>query len=76
MFKSEADVFRVIKEIKNNPTRFFANNNKGNALILKDLDSDKVGEIAVRKSDGQIVHTTKNDKSRRLEQLSNRQKKF
>lgn len=76
MFKSEADVFRVIKEIKNNPTRFFANNNKGNALILKDLDSDKVGEIAVRKSDGQIVHTTKNDKSRRLEQLSNRQKRI
>lgn len=76
MFKSEADVFRVIKEIKNNPTRFFANNNEGNALILKDLDSDKVGEIAVRKSDGQIVHTTKNDKSRRLEQLGNRQKRI
>ena len=76
MFKSEADVFRAIKEIKNNPTRFFANNNEGNALILKDLDSDKVGEIAVRKSDGQIVHTTKNDKSRRLEQLGNRQKRI
>ena len=76
MFKSEADVFRVIKEIKNNPTRFFANNNESNALILKDLDSDKVGEIAVRKSDGQIVHTTKNDKSRRLEQLGNRQKRI
>ena len=76
MFKSEADVFRVIKEIKNNPTRFFANNNDGNALILKDLDSDKVGEMAVRKSDGQIVHTTKNDKSRRLEQLGNRQKRI
>ena len=76
MFKSEADVFRVIKEIKNNPTRFFANNNEGNALILKDLDSDKVGEIAVRKFDGQIVHTTKNDKSRRLEQLGNRQKRI
>ena len=76
MFKSEADVFRVIKEIKDNPTRFFANNNDANALILKDLNSDKAGEIAVRKSDGQIVHTTKNDKSRRLEQLSNRQKRI
>lgn len=43
--------------------------------IKEELDQ-KVGEIAVRKSDGQIVHTTKNDKSRRLEQLSNRQKRI
>ena len=54
MFKSEADVFRVIKEIKDNPTHFFKNNIDKNALMVKHLDDKKVGEIGVRKSDGQI----------------------
>lgn len=41
MFKSEADVFRVIKEIKDNPTHFFKNNIDENALMVKHLDDKK-----------------------------------
>lgn len=76
MFKSEADVFRVIKEIKNNPTRFFKNNNSENALILKDLSETKTGEVGIHKTDGQIIHATTNDKEKRLNQLNKRQNKI
>ncbi|MFC2344556.1 hypothetical protein [Campylobacter sp.] len=73
MFKSEADVFRVIKEIKDNPTHFFKNNNDRNALLVKNLKVGKSGEIAVRKTDGQIVHTTINNE-KRLDRLQKRNK--
>ena len=76
MFKSEADVFRVIKEIKDNPTHFFKNNRDENALMLKHLDDKKVGEIGVRKSDGQIIHVTKNNKDKRIKELERRQDKL
>lgn len=76
MFKSEADVFRVIKEIKDNPTHFFKNNIDENALMVKHLDDKKVGEIGVRKSDGQIVHVTKNNKDKRIKELERRQDKL
>ena len=73
MFKSEADVFRVIKEIKDNPTHFFKNNNDRNALLVKNLKEGKSGEIAVRKKDGQIVHATINNE-KRLDRLQKRNK--
>ena len=34
MFRSEADVFRVIKEIKDNPTHFFKNYDDDVSLIV------------------------------------------
>ena len=73
MFKSEADVFHVIKEIKDNPTHFFKNNNDRNALLVKNLKEGKSGEIAVRKKDGQIVHATINNE-KRLDRLQKRNK--
>ena len=73
MFRSEADVFRVIKEIKDNPTHFFKNNNDRNALLVKNLKEGKSGEIAVRKTDGQIVHATINNE-KRLDRLQKRNK--
>lgn len=73
MFRSEADVFRVIKEIKDNPTHFFKNNNDRNALLVKNLKDGKSGEIAVRKTDGQIVHATVNNE-KRLDRLQKRNK--
>ena len=71
MFKSESDVFRLIREIKSNPNRFFANNNEHNALIGKDLENGKFGEIGVRKNDGEIIHATKNN-IKRLDRLKTR----
>lgn len=49
MFKNEADVFKVIKEIKDNPTHFFKNYDDEVALIAKPLKDDKVGNIAIKK---------------------------
>lgn len=72
MFRSEADVFRVIKEIKDNPTHFFKNDNERNALIAKELKSGKAGNIAIEKESGEIVHTNKTEK-RDLKRLSNKQ---
>ncbi|WP_038453536.1 hypothetical protein [Campylobacter iguaniorum] len=60
MFKSEADVFRVIKEIKDNPTHFFKNTNDEITLIGKKLQNGKDGNIGVVKDTGEIIHTNKN----------------
>ncbi|EIZ1637002.1 hypothetical protein MPL03_001508 [Campylobacter coli] len=43
MFKNEADVFKVIKEIKDNPTHFFKN----------------YDDIAIKKDSGKIIHINK-----------------
>lgn len=62
MFKSEADVFRVIKEIKENPTHFFKNNRDDAALIAKEFKDGKAGNIVIKKDDGEIVHVNKTRK--------------
>ncbi|QQF51773.1 hypothetical protein HHI31_02595 [Campylobacter fetus subsp. venerealis] len=72
MFKSEADVFRVIKEIKDNPTHFFKNYDDEVSLIGKQLDNeDKFANIGVVKDTGEIIHTNKN-KSKDLVRLQRR----
>ena len=63
MFRSEANVFRVIKEIKDNPTHFFKNNRDDAALIAKELKDEKAGNIVIKKDDGRIVHVNKTRKS-------------
>jgi hypothetical protein len=63
MFRSEADVFRVIKEIKDNPTHFFKNNRDDAALIAKELKDGKAGNIVIKKDDGRIVHVNKTRKN-------------
>ncbi|MGG7073205.1 DEAD/DEAH box helicase family protein [Campylobacter sp. 9BO] len=75
MFKSEADVFRVIKQIKDNPTHFFKNNNERNAIVGSELKNGKFGEVAVNKENGKVVHATQIQKDRRIKQLNTRQEK-
>ncbi|MBR8466178.1 hypothetical protein KDE13_07480 [Campylobacter sp. faydin G-140] len=75
MFKSEADVFRVIKEIKDNPTHFFKNNNERNALIGKELKNGKFGEVGINKESGQIIHTTQINKEKIIKELNKRQER-
>ncbi|EAJ3330790.1 hypothetical protein DD170_08995 [Campylobacter coli] len=72
MFKNEADVFKVIKEIKDNPTHFFKNYDEV-ALIAKPLKDDKVGNIAIKKDSGKIIHINKT-KGKDLERLNRRNK--
>lgn len=74
MFRSEADVFRVIKEIKDNPTHFFKNYDDDIALIGKKLNNNKDGNIGIVKNSGEIIHANKN-RSGDLDRLQRKQLK-
>ena len=74
MFKSESDVFKVIREIKNEPTHFLKNTRDDVALIAKRLGGGKVGNIGIKKDNGQIIHANKTDE-RDLTRLLRRNEK-
>jgi hypothetical protein len=59
IFEKPSDVFRLIKEIKENPTHFFTNNRLDYALIVKRLKNNKIGKLAVDKQSGEVKHVTK-----------------
>lgn len=66
--------FRVIKEIKDNPTHFFKNDRKDVALIGKKLNNSKDGNIGIMKNSGEIIRTNKN-RNGDLERLQRKQLK-
>ena len=59
MFKKPSDVFKLVKEIKNEPTHFFNNNRLDYALIVKRVGDNKIGKLAVDKESGEVKHATK-----------------
>ncbi|HEB9337058.1 TPA: hypothetical protein RZK48_000015 [Campylobacter coli] len=59
MFKKPSDVFKLIKEIKENPTFFYKNNRMDIALITKRLNDNKLGKLGVNKDTGEVRHITK-----------------
>ncbi len=59
MFKKPSDVFKLIKEIKENPTFFYKNNRMDIALIAKRLNDNKLGKLGVNKDTGEVRHITK-----------------
>lgn len=59
MFKKPSDVFKLIKEIKENPTFFYKNNRMDIALIAKRLNENKLGKLGVNKDTGEVRHITK-----------------
>ena len=59
MFSKPSDVFRLIREIKNEPTHFFNNNRLDYALIVKRMDENKIGKLAIDKESGEEKHATK-----------------
>ncbi|HEG1497383.1 TPA: hypothetical protein SCP30_000446 [Campylobacter jejuni] len=59
MFKKPSDVFKLIKEIKENPTFFYKNNRIDIALIAKRLNDNKLGKLGVNKDTGEVRHVTK-----------------
>ncbi|MBQ3674991.1 MAG: hypothetical protein II923_05315 [Campylobacter sp.] len=74
IFKGKpSKVFRLINEIKDNPTFFYNNNRADYALIVKRLrELNKIGKLAVEKSSGITKHATsvnENDLGR-LERVS------
>ena len=59
MFKKPSDVFRLVKEIKNEPTHFFNNYRLDYALVAKRLNDKKIGKLAINKESGEVRHATK-----------------
>ncbi|EAH7309924.1 hypothetical protein ACUU88_001170 [Campylobacter coli] len=59
MFKKPSNVFKLIKEIKENPTFFYKNNRMDIALIAKRLNDNKLGKLGVNKDTGEVRHVTK-----------------
>jgi len=59
MFSKPSDVFRLIKEIKNEPTHFFNNYRLDYALVAKRLNDKKIGKLAINKESGEVKHATK-----------------
>ncbi|ECL9466495.1 hypothetical protein FT521_00015 [Campylobacter jejuni] len=59
MFKKPSDVFKLIKEIKENPIFFYKNNRMDIALIAKRLNDNKLGKLGVNKDTGEVRHVTK-----------------
>ena len=59
MFKKPSDAFKLLKEIKENPTFFYKNNRMDIALIAKRLEDDKLGKLGIDKETGEVRHLTK-----------------
>nr|DAX63730.1 MAG TPA: hypothetical protein [Caudoviricetes sp.] len=59
IFERPSDVFRLIKEIKENPTHFFTNYRLDYALIVKRVKDNKIGKLAIDKQSGKVMHATK-----------------
>ena len=47
MFEKPSDVFRLVKDIKENPEFFYKNNKLDYALMVKRLDGHKIGKLAI-----------------------------
>ena len=72
IFDKPSDVFRLIREIKSDPTHFFTNNRLDYALIVKRLKNNKIGKLAIDKQSGEAKHATRvKDKDlKRLDRVS------
>ena len=75
MFEKASDVFKLIKEIKDEPQFFYRNNRLDGALIAKRLqEQGKIGKIVVDKESAEVIHATKSRESdlARLERVANK----
>ncbi|MGG7049250.1 MULTISPECIES: hypothetical protein, partial [unclassified Campylobacter] len=59
IFSKPSEVFKLIREIKNEPTHYFRNYRLDAALIAKRLENNKVGKLAINKDSGEVIHATK-----------------
>jgi len=68
-FKKPSDVYRLLKEIKNNPTHFFKNNRPDMALIVKVLEDGGVGKLGIVKESGYVGHLSKSTNKNEMDRL-------
>jgi len=69
LFKKPSDVYRLLKEIKNNPTHFFKNNRPDIALIVKVLEGGSVGKLGIVKESGHVGHLSKSTNKNEMDRL-------
>ena len=69
LFKKPSDVYRLLKEIKNNPTHFFKNNRPDIALIVKVLEDGSVGKLGIVKESGLVGHLSKSTNKNEMDRL-------
>ena len=69
LFKKPSDVYRLLKEIKNNPTHFFKNNRPDIALIVKVLEDGSVGKLGIVKESGHVGHLSKSTNKNEMDRL-------
>ncbi|WP_187424123.1 hypothetical protein [Campylobacter concisus] len=69
LFKKPSDVYRLLKEIKNNPTHFFKNNRPDMALIVKVLEDGSVGKLGIVKESGHVGHLSKSTNKNEMGRL-------
>ena len=74
MFSKPSDVFKLMREIKDNPTHFYQNNRLDAGLIVKRLKNNKIGKMVVKKDNGEVLHATKT-KEKELQRLERVDKK-
>lgn len=68
-FTKPSDVYRLLKEIKNNPTHFFKNNRPDMALIVKVLGDGSVGKLGIVKESGHVGHLSKSTNKNEMDRL-------
>lgn len=68
-FTKPSDVYRLLKEIKNNPTYFFKNNRPDMALIVKVLGDGSVGKLGIVKESGHVGHLSKSTNKNEMDRL-------
>ncbi|WP_103633909.1 hypothetical protein [Campylobacter concisus] len=69
LFTKPSDVYRLLKEIKNNPTHFFKNNRPDIALIAKVLEDGSVGKLGIVKESGLVGHLSKSTNKNEMDRL-------
>lgn len=79
MFKTNGSVARVIKEIANNPNRYYANNKLDISLVAKDLKNGKLGKMGIvnqGENIGKVGHLSiSSNKEKEIDRLNDRNKK-
>lgn len=71
-FKKPSDAFKLLREIKENPTFFYKNNVPDIALIAKRLQNDDLDKIGIKKDNGEVRHLSKSKFEKENARLSKR----
>lgn len=76
IFSTEADVFRLIKDVKDNPTHFLRGTNSDNAILAKIEDNGVIKKIGIQKDgvdNNAVVHAMQSTRKNEIDRTIRRQ---